>query len=289
MGDNMSAAGPKMPCTTILQSNTFSLEEVISRLSRREAVEGVLIIGSAVEKVLNSASDYDLVVLLAQMPAPMHVALTYIDHRLADLIFVTTQEIDALIEMEVEVTQDSWEGKLLRWLQAGYVAFDRSARLQRAQEKAQALDHFKSADYGALYRTWFSVNYNVKQTLRMLASSDSVYLMTIDLRLLYSLAEVWTAYFSMRQLPWQGEKWAIHYLASHDPEYLQLFKACLAEPDRRHKVEQYVELAKLAMAPLGGLWQDGSTAIQFHGEQNWAPGQDQEALVFLKSLLVGDD
>jgi hypothetical protein len=249
-------------------------------------VDGVLLIGTTGSANLTPASDYDLIVLLSQMPAPLHVGLTYIDGRLADVIFVTTEEIDRLLALGEEVKQDSWDDRLFAWLRSGHIAFDRSNRLTLGQAKAKHV-HSMPQDEGERYGLWFGINYNVRQTLRILSSDDPVYAMTVDLRLLYSLADIWTAYFRLRGLPWQGEKMAIRYLMEHDPDYLQLFQACLAEPDRKSKVEQYVTLAHLALAPMGGLWAEGSTAFQFHGGQPWHSGQDEAALAFWEEL-VGD-
>jgi hypothetical protein len=273
-----------LPQTTPSQSIALSLNEVVARLARRAAVAGVLLIGSTAQTTVNASSDYDLVVVLAHMPAPMHVALTTIDGRLADIIFVTLQEIDRLLGKN-EVIPDSWDARLLQWFQSGRIVFDRMGRLQQVQEKSANVRTSSPSDTGDGYRLWFAINYNVKQTLRMLESDDPLYQMTIDLRLLYSLSEVWTGYFRVRGLPWAGEKASILYLSEHDPDYLQRFRRCLAEADRRSKVEQYTELAERTLAPLGGLWTQDTTAIQFHDNSPWTPRQDDAALVFWNSLL----
>jgi hypothetical protein len=120
----------------------------------------------------------------------------------------------------------------------------------------------------------------------MLASPDPVYQTTVDLRLLYTIMEVWQAYFRLRRLPSLGEKHDIRYLAAHDPEYLDLFRCCLAEPDRAHKFELYRRLAEVALAPVGGLWQEGTTAIQLRGETQWQPDTVDNALAFWQELVT---
>lgn len=274
-----------LPQTSPSQSDALSLEEVVTRLARHEAVAGIVLIGSTGDPALTPASDYDLLVVLSHMPAPMHVALTTIDGRLADIIFVTQSEIDALLASEEAIRQDSWEARLLAWLQSGRIVVDRLGHLQQLQGRSAVRLAAALPDAGERYRTWFGINYNVQQTLRILASADPIYQMAVDLRLLYCLSDLWVGYFRVRGLAWAGEKAAIRHLAEHDPGYLQRFRRCLAEPDRRAKVAQYVSLAAETLAPLGGLWPQPSTAIQFDDDAPWRPGQDQIALAFWNSLL----
>ena len=121
----------------------------------------------------------------------------------------------------------------------------------------------------------------------MLASDDPVYQQALDMRLLYSVAEVFTGYFDLRRLSWEGEKAAIRYLAANDPEYLDLFQRCLAEADRARKAQLYEQLAALATAPASGLWQDGATAFNFKPEARSQPGMLEAALHFWESLITG--
>ncbi len=115
---------------------------------------------------------------------------------------------------------------------------------------------------GDIYGAWFSVNYNLRQTKRLVASDDPVALLAIDLRLLYCLADVYVAYFNARGIPYPGEKAMIEYLQAHDPAYLELLQRCIGAIERREKVALYEQLAARSLSPLGGLWPEGSTAVQ---------------------------
>ena len=110
-------------------------EQVVARLSRHSTVEGILIISSAVKSELTPASDYDLVLVLSGMPAPLHVALTSSDRRLADIIFITTAQIDEILGLDAPVDGDAWIGRIVRWLLGGEIAYDRTSSLRRAQGK----------------------------------------------------------------------------------------------------------------------------------------------------------
>ncbi len=276
-----------MPQTFVSLTNMMTLEEVVARLAGREAVDGIVIIGSANENELSPASDYDLVIVMSEMPAPLHVALTYIDQRLADIVFFTVAEVDQVLSLAEPVDAVEWVGQLIRWLQVGRIAFDRAGRLQRAQRKVLAGQWLSPASESRVYQAWFRINYNVKQNKRMLASDDPVYRQALDMRLLYTIAEVVTGYFDLRRLPWEGEKAAIQYLAANDPEYLGLFQRCLAETDRVQSVQLYEQLAALSTAPVGGLWPDGATAVQFKPDASLQPGMLEAAFQFWQSLATG--
>jgi len=150
----------------------------------------------------------------------------------------------------------------VRWLAAGQVVFDRSGHLGHAQERVRAGESQVAVPAGDVYGAWFSVNYNLRQTKRLVDSDDPEALLTIDLRLLYCLADVYVAYFNARGIPSPGEKAMIQYLQTHDPAYLELLQRCIGATERREKVSLYEQLAARALSPLGGLWPEGSTAIQ---------------------------
>jgi predicted nucleotidyltransferase len=265
----------------------MTLEEVIARFAERETVDGIIIVGSASENKLSSASDFDLVIVLAEMPAPLHVGLTYIDQRLADIIFFTVAEVDQVLSLAEPVDAEEWVGWLIRWLQVGRIAFDRTGRLQRAQRKVLAGQWLSPASESRIYQAWFRINYNVKHNRRMLTSDDPVYQQALDMRLLYSIAELFVGYFDLRRLLWEGEKAAIRYLAANDREYLDLFQRCLTETDRARKAQLYEQLAALTTAPVGGLWPDGATAINFKPEARLQPDMLEAALQFWESLVTG--
>lgn len=276
-----------MPQTRLSESNALTLDQAIARLARRKAVDGIVIIGSAGRNALTPTSDYDLLVVLADMPVPLHVALTRIDRRLTDVIFISVADVDRLLTGEAQtVSAASEEGKLVWWLQTGRIAFDRSGRLRRAQAWTQSGPRFHMASEGELYSAWFGINYDVIQTKRMLASADPAYLMMVDLRLLFSLHDLWLDYFRVRKLLYPGKQ-AILYLADHDPHYLELFRQCLAEITRERKVQLYEQLARLTIAPVGDLWEEGRTAVQLKPGVEWRPEMVEDALAFWEGLILG--
>jgi len=244
------------------KSSVLTLDEVIARLSKREAVDGVLVIGSASAGTLTAASDYDLVIVLTAMPKSLDpFGVTYIDGRLTDLIFVTTEQLDEVGDLETAVGAEDWPGRILRWSQIGTIAFDRSNRLKRVQKKAQE-QRWVKPQHKSGPQAWRSVNYNLAQSKRLLKSDDVVYLLTADLRLaLYGVADLLFNYFHIRKIQWAGEKAAVRYLLAHDPPYWELLKQFMRETDRERKLALYEELAALTVAPVGDLWAEGTTVL----------------------------
>jgi len=107
--------------------------------------------------------------------------------------------------------------------------------------------------------------------------------MTIDLRLLFSLYQLWTNYFVVRGVLWEGEKAAIRFLEEHDPAFLRQFRECLEESNRNEKVRQYEELVGLAMAPIGAKWNAGETSVLLDAQGE--DGVTYEVLTYWEQLL----
>jgi predicted nucleotidyltransferase len=248
-------------------SSDMTLEQVTARLSENEVVTGLLLIGSATRGGLTPASDVDLVIVLAEMPVPLHVGVTNIDGTLTDLIFLRAAQTEQVLGLEERVPDDSWLGRIVRWLEEGTILFDRTGQLAQAQEKARSQD-WLVCPQDAGYSAWFAINYNLAQTRRLLVSEDPIYLATADLRM---------ALYATRDL-------AIRYLMIQDPGYLALLTRFLDASDRRKKQELYERLAALTTAPIGELWQEGDTAMTFDGEPI-TPGMVEAGLGFWQDLL----
>jgi hypothetical protein len=220
------------------------------------------------------------------MPAPFTVALTCIDHRLTDIIFATRRQIEEILALDAPTNGEEWPGRLIQWLQTGRIAFDRSGRLAQAQTKAQSNDWLLPLDDYDVYMAWFGLNYNLNQTRRLMAAEDPVYLIAADIRLAYyGTSDLLWRYFRIRKLRWQGEKAAVRYLSTNDPDYLTLLQQFLASGERRAKFALYEQLVALAAAPGGGLWLPGATAIEFKPD-GFGPTTAAEALAFWESLLT---
>ncbi len=276
-----------MGLTIHSQSDTLTLEQVVERLAVHEMVEGVVVIGSLAGDTITPWSDYDILLVHRRLPLPLHVAYTSVGGRMADVIFVDADTIDRIGREGMPVPIEGPDGSLARWLKAGQVIFDRGGHIQRARQAILSHDWSERADYTAKYATWFSINYNLNHNRRMLAAADPVYLLAVDLRLLYSIFDVLIGYFRFRDIPWRGEKEAIRFLEAHDTTFLDVLRACLAETERGRKVTLYEKLAGRAVEPFEPLWSVESTAVQFLGGEPVTPATVERSLQLWEELVGG--
>jgi hypothetical protein len=282
----MIAMFPTIPTTT----ETLTLDDLVGRLASHAAVDGIVIMGSASNGLLNPASDYDLYVVLSSTPEPIFMLLTTVGHRLTEVYFTTAEAIDQMLAVEHPTAGDQNHALATQWLQSGRIAFDRHGRLDRLRRKVQDpawrdMAHAHETSQSDIYTYWWKINYNLRQTRRMLASTDPAYLLAVDIRLLYSLPEVFVGYARVRGIPWRGEKELIRYLMQHDQQFLDLFRKTMAEVDRVRKTSLYEQAAALALAPLGGLWAADVTALQVAADSTFAPGQVERVLRFWQNLI----
>lgn len=263
-----------------------TLEELLARLRRSQAVDAVAIIGSAAEGNLNATSDYDLLIVLKEPPLTLAGGVTYLDGRLTDIVFAVPEDIERLNAAAAEeISMYGIQGSIVRWMPTARIEFDSSGGLSRLQEKAKAGMQLRPLDKGEIYSRYDRAGYNLAHTKRMLASGDPVQQTAIDMRLLYQLADLMVDYFQVRGLPWQGEKKAVSYWKSQDPDYLSLFVKCLDERDRARKVSLYDELAQVTMAPVGVLWTTGDTRFRLESDAEATSQKRAAAEAFWQSLL----
>ncbi len=237
----------------------WDLERAVVHLSAHPNVHGLLAIGSTASGEDGPHSDIDLVVVVDDACDDLRLALTTIDGRLADVLFVTDRQLAA---WPAAANARSWDpAQLGRWLRDGRILFDRDERLAVAQALARSSPLSAERGDAERYGVWFSVNYNLAQNQRLLRSDDPVYGATFDVRLLSALTDIWQGYFALRDLPPRGEKAQIRYLQNADPGFLSGFQACLEEKDRSARLRRCAELAQLALAPVGPVWAAEATGI----------------------------
>ncbi len=240
----------------------MTLEAVLTQLSHHPAVDGLVTVGSTGRSTLTPSSDYDVLIVLAEMPVPLSVGVTYIDHRLTDLLFTTTAYVDQIITAEVAIDGDEWEGRIARWLAAGQIVFDRHGRLRQAQTKVCGGNWIRPLEDIDAYGAWIGVNYNLLHTRRLMQSDDPIYQHAAELRMsLYGFINILLSYFRIRRLQWEGDKAAIRYLMAHDPAYFELLQQFLRESDPHRKFMAYERISAATLAPIGALWEDEPTVL----------------------------
>ena len=126
-----------MPEIRTAMTSNLSFDEVIHKLSRQQIVDGLLLVGSMNTETMTPTSDYDLVVILAELPVPLHTGVTYIDGSFTDLVFHTTEQVGQILAATAPFDFWDWVGRLVGWLIEGKIVFDRHGKLNAAQEKVR--------------------------------------------------------------------------------------------------------------------------------------------------------
>jgi len=277
----------RMRLTPRTLSNELTLDEVLARLAAHPPVEGLAVFGSRARQGNSPVSDYDLLILVSRLPIGIFQMLTHIDGRMADVVFVTNDLADQTLAGS-PVPADTNAGRFLLKMQTAQIVYDASGRLAQAQALARAAGgaevSLSPPDFAGEYSAWFWANHGLYHIQRMVQSDDPVYLTAVDLMLLGGLGDILRVNFRARHWPWEGEKAAIRRLQDYDPAYLRLLRECLAAGDRIEKVRLYEKLVAEALAPLGGLWRLGLTAVVADPPAE-TPAQLDTALQFWESLL----
>jgi predicted nucleotidyltransferase len=265
-------------------STDLSLEEALTRLSKSEIVDGLALFGSQTTTP-NPASDYDLLILISEAPVSIFQMITSIAHRLADIVFVETAMVDALLKRGQPVASGSFEGMFLQKMRSARIIYDASHRLTKTQRYARADGLFLPVAEGERYTTWFWLNFGLIQLKRMIQAENDVYQTTVDIMLMGALSSLFRDYYRLRDLPWEGEKAAVRYLEAHDAPFLRLFRLCAVTHELERKLALYEELVFQTLGTAGEVWTEGVTAVYLRNSTQPAEEIDT-ALTFWKRLLT---
>ena len=266
----------------------MSLNELIVRLRRRDSVDGIMVIGSTAREELTPASDYDLLIVMSELAVPVDMGHTIIDGRNTDIQFLTVEELDDMIETERPVNPYVSNGRTLLRMGDGRIKKDESGRLERARRKVLAGVELKLIDDCQKYDRWWLTNMFLRITRRLNRSDDPIYIQAVDLHVNGMLDYLIVDYFNFRDLLWKGEKDAIRYWTSHDPEFLYLFMSCLKESDTGRRVVLLETLCAMAAGPLGPIWGDDHAAMHIRPDADWTQDisvESQAALDFWEGLV----
>jgi hypothetical protein len=241
-------------------AHTWPFERVIDCLKMNEQVQGLLLVGSLAQDALTSASDFDLVIILRDAPQPWYVGVTTIEGRFSDLIFVAASTLDEVVALNEPIPSGHALAPILRWLKNGKSLFDRRGQIQRCQDLAHSREWVLPLDDEEIFSSWFAINYNLAVAQRMSASPDPLYQATAGIRMaVYGYTNIWLGYFTLRKLPWEGDKAGVRYLQQNDMVFFETYQRFIGAVDLEEKLRLYRQAAELAAAPLGGLWPPGST------------------------------
>ncbi len=246
-------------------SDALSFEKTIETLQASPLVDGIAEFGSRATSHSDAASDYDLLILVKDIPTRVFQMVTTIDGRIADIVLVETETVDALLEKNEIPAPRSFEGLFVQKMKTARIVYDASGRLARVQAQVnsdawQEKDNDKPSD-SDLYGIWFWQSFGLLHLERMAQSQNPIHQTAVEMMLTAFLSGTWRSYFDVRGVTWQGEKAAVRYWAEHDAGYLELVNQCLARGERDIRLAAYRKLIECTIAPLGKLFTQGETAV----------------------------
>lgn len=264
--------------------------QVVNRLAGHTRVKGLMVLGSAGAGRLADKSDYDLLVVLDELPPQVSVALTTINGRLTDLIFASLADLEQLLALRRPLRPKDPGGMLLWLFTGGKILHDPTGQLRRVRQKARSGEWLRFYSPPEAYQAWFSTNFNLAHTRRLLQSPDPFYQVVGETRMaIYGSSELFWTYFTVRGIEIRGDKAAVRYLSENDPDYLRRYYRFLKESDRGRKLALYEELVEAATGPAGGRWETGITAFQMQNNEELRPEQVAEALDLWENLIAEQD
>ncbi len=262
------------PTTTSL-SHSLTLESLVDRLKASTHVAGLALFGSLPAD--NPASDYDLLVVLANPPVQMFQMTTFINGRGADIAFSESEIVERVLKLDQPVSATSPEGFLMSWLEHAQILLD-DGKLALIQTEARSQNwRLPTSD---AYSEWFWLNFDLRHIKRLATSNDAVHLMVADMRLMGCISQICRSYCRLRNIPWRGEKSALRHFQAHDPAYFDLLQIFLRESDRAGRIVLCEQL--IARTLDGEIWADDSTSVWMKDGQSDGVG---EALKFWEALV----
>lgn len=235
--------------------NYLSLSNLIEKLKSSPRVKGVFSTGTTATK-MNPSSDIDFVVVLDKNSEEIKSVYTMIENRFSDIFFFDTDFLNQLKDKN-EVSGNNFEGMFSEWLKNGKIEYDPENLLSSLKSKIEKTSPIQKVADSEKRDFWVKTNYNFIANTRYYNSQDELYHKALELRLLYSVIELITAYFSFRGIPWRGEKAAVKYLEQNDTDFLSVFQEYSKGNSLEQKMKYYKELFNKIFFGDYQKWEEG--------------------------------
>jgi len=180
---------------------------------------------------------------------------TTIENRFSDIYFFDIDFLNQLKDKS-EVSGNNFDGMFLEWLKKGKIEHDPENLLESLKGKIEETSPTQKVVDSEKRDFWIKTNYNFIANSRYYNSKDEIYHKALELRLLYSVIELITAYFSFRGIPWRGEKAAIKYLEQTDQKFLSIFEEYAKSNLLTEKMKHYTELFDAMFSGEYQKWED---------------------------------
>lgn len=259
----------------------FTLDKIIKNLEIKPEVDAVFSTGSYGTETYKPYSDLDLVIILKENSKGVRAVYTWIEDKFADIFFFDGDDLDRLFATK-DYPANAWDAVLVSWLRKASVFFDKSKKLSKLIEKVKKLDNF-SVSAKEQRDFWQKINYNLVANERYFKSGNSLYHEALEMRLLYSVSELISGYFVLRNILWRGEKEAVKFLKQSAPDvYLLLQKYWRANNLVEH-FNLYMELVDKVLTDDYGKWKKGDVIATLNNQE--LPVDDESLKKFWDDLI----
>lgn len=229
------------------------LQEIIEVLKSKDTVDAVFLTGSQGAEN-KKYSDIDLVIILNKHVFDLTSLYTWIGSKFADIFFFDHADLERIGSCS-ELPGNVMDAVFVSWLGKATIQFDKSGILTDLKNKKEELNKKISIPKSEKDLFWQKINYNFVANTRYFESNDPLYHEALEIRLLYSVSEIFTGYFEFRDILWRGEKNAIKYLKENDSKFYSSFVVYTKAADLKDKFKKYVELVKLVFTDKYKFWE----------------------------------
>jgi len=237
-----------------------NLETIISNLKTKPEVDAVFLTGSH-GKDRKPYSDIDLVIILNTNDQKLNSLYTWVDDTFTDVFFFDHSDIER-IDSAKEIPGNTLDGVLVSWLGKATIQFDKSGKISALKGKVHTLGDLVKIPQSEKDQFWQKINYNLVANTRYFESHDPIYHEALEIRLLYSVSEVFTGYFEFRDILWRGEKNALKYLKENDIPFYSAFVSYTKATGLKQKFDRYSEMVSLVFPNGYRTWQKTEIAPQ---------------------------
>lgn len=256
-----------------------SLVQFIEILSSSPRVKSLFTTGTTATKP-SPSSDIDLIVILDKNIEDVKSIYTMIENRFADIFFFDI-EFTQTLRNKKELSTNAFEGMFTEWLVKGKIEYDPENTLTTLKQRIEKEPPIQKVPDAEKRDFWIKTNYNFIANSRYHNSDDTLYHEALEFRLLYSVIELITAYFSFRNLPWRGEKTAIKYFKQNDPDFFSLFQRYSGSKNLDERMNYYGELFRKSFHGEYQKWQD-----DFVIPVSWKEGYKPELKEWWEKLSI---
>lgn len=255
-----------------------SLISLMEKMKSSPRVKGIFTTGTTATK-MSSSSDIDIVVVLDKNSKDIKSVYTIIENYFSDIFFFDIGFLNRLKNKQ-EVSGNNFDGMFLEWLAKGKIEYDPENFLFTLKNKMNTNPPLQKVADLEKNDFWIKTNYNFIANLRYYNSKDELYHKALEFRLLHSMIELITAYFSFRGIPWRGEKAAVKYLEQNDKQFLSIFQEYTKSDILAGKMKYYAELFNRAFFGEYQKWEN-DFIIPISNQNQY----DYELLDFWKEIV----